>query len=118
MGGFAIILGFNFIGMLLQEWAHVPLPAGVIGLLLFSFSLFMGWIKLSWVEESAQLLLNHLLLFFAPIIVGTMTLFPLIGQYWASIFASLTGGTLIVLFVTAWTTRLLGRKEADPDEAA
>jgi holin-like protein len=114
--GFAIILGFNLLGMLLHE-AQIPLPGNVIGLLLFAGALFLGWVKLEWVETSAQFLLKHMMLFFTPLIVGTMALFPLIGQYWAAMAASLFGGTLIVLLVTGWTTQLLERKEDKTDAA-
>ena len=117
MKGFAIILGFNLIGLALQGWAHFPIPSGVTGLILLSAALFAGWIKLEWVEQSAQFLIDHLLLFFAPVIVGTLALAAVIGQHWAPIVCSMVGSTFLVMLVTGWTTRLLERRGEQTNES-
>lgn len=116
MRGLAILLCFHFAGLLLRELLHLPLPANVIGLLLFVVSLFAGWIKLEWVEESAQFLLRHMMLFFAPFVVGTIVFFRVIGSNAYGIGLSLVVGTLLVLLVTGKLTQLLSRKEAAKDE--
>lgn len=112
MLGIAILLGFNFLGLLLQHWLQIPLPANVIGLILFVAALFLKLIKLEWVEHAAQFLIKHMMLFFAPIVVGTMLFFPLLGEYWVSISISLIMSTIFVLLVTGWSTSLIiGKKE-------
>lgn len=116
MRGLAILLCFHFAGLLARSLLHVPLPANVIGLLLFIAALFAGWVKLEWVEESAQFLLRHMMLFFAPFIVGTIVFFPVIGGNALGIGLSLVVGTLIVLLVTGKVTTALARKEVLPDE--
>lgn len=117
MLGFAILAGFNLLGMFIHDALHVPLPANVIGFMLFTLALFMKWIKLEWVEQSAQFLLQHLMLFFAPVIIGTMVFFPLIGQYWITIITSIVLSTFVVLLVTGWTVQLLSRKQATSHES-
>ncbi|WP_306611405.1 CidA/LrgA family protein [Paenibacillus sp. GD4] len=67
--GFAILLGYYLLGTWLQGALQLPLPANVIGLLLFTLSLFAGIVKLEWVEQSAQFLIQHMLLFFTPFVV-------------------------------------------------
>lgn len=116
MKGLAILLGFNLLGMVLQSGLNVPLPPNVTGLILFTAALFFGWIKLKWVEETARFLLRHMLLFFAPFIVGTVAFVSLIGQQWISIIISLVASTLVVLLVTGWVTQLVSKGEVSTDE--
>lgn len=108
MRGMAILLGFHLLGTLLKMWLHIPLPSNVIGLILFTSALFLGWIKLSWVEAEAQFLLDHMMVFFAPFIVGTIVFWPMIKAHALSIVASLVVSSFVVLLVTGWVTRLLG----------
>jgi holin-like protein len=112
--GFAILLGYYLLGTWLQGALQLPLPANVIGLLLFTLSLFAGIVKLEWVEQSAQFLIQHMLLFFTPFVVGTMVFFPLIGEQAVVILISLFGSTIGVLLITGWTvklTRLRGKEK-------
>lgn len=110
MLGIAILLGFNLLGLLLHYVLHIPLPANVIGLILFVICLFLKLIKLEWVEDAAQFMIKHMMIFFAPIIVGTMVFFPLLGEYWISISFTIVLSTIVVLLVTGWSTSLLINK--------
>lgn len=110
MRGFAILMGFNLLGLMLNKLAGVPAPGGVIGLALFAAALFSGAVKLEWVEESASFLLRHMLLFFAPIVVGTVVFTPLLRREWLAIAGGLVGSFLVVLLVTGWTATALIRR--------
>jgi holin-like protein len=116
MPGLAILLGFNLLGLLVQA-AGVPLPAGVIGLVLFVACLFAGVVKLRWVEPAADVLLRHMLLFFAPVIVGAIAFAPVLRAQWPAVLLGLVGGTLAVMLTTAFVARALVRTHADPDAA-
>jgi holin-like protein len=111
MKGLAILLGFNFLGLFLQQWAHVPLPGNVIGLVLFTACLFAGIVKLEWVEQSAGFLLRHMLLFFAPVVVGVIEFRGLLRTQWLPITSGIVGSFLVVLLVTGWTAKGLMRSE-------
>ncbi len=113
MRGFAILLLFHLLGLLLNKLAHVPLPGSVIGLILFTLCLFAGIVKLEWVEESAQFMLRHMLLFFAPVVVGTIVFAPLLKRQWLPISLGLIGSFLAVLLATGWTATLLLGKGRD-----
>lgn len=117
MAGFAILLSYNLLGLFLEHYLHIPLPGNVIGLILFTLSLFLRIIKLEWVESSAQFLLSHLSIFFAPIIVGTIAILPLIRQSALSFVVSIVASTLITLLITGWVTGRLMRKEATEVES-
>lgn len=110
MRGLAILLAFHFIGLLIQTATSLPIPANVIGLILFTACLFLKIVKLEWVETSAQLLLRHMLLFFVPFVVGTMVYFPLIGQSLLAIVFGLVLSSLISLVATGLLTQWLEKK--------
>ncbi|WP_019423162.1 CidA/LrgA family protein [Paenibacillus sp. OSY-SE] len=107
MLGFAILLSFNILGVWLHNLLHLPLPGNVLGLVLFLIALGMKWIKLEWVEHSAQFLLDHMLLFFIPYVVGIVAFMPVLEAHWVSISAGIVGSTLIVLWVTGFVASKL-----------
>lgn len=110
MRGLAILLGFHFLGLFIHHAASVPIPANVIGLILFTACLFLKIIKLEWVEASAQFLLRHMLLFFVPFVVGTMIYFPLIRQSLTAIVFGLVLSSLLALAATGWITQWLEKR--------
>lgn len=113
MRGFTIIFLFLFAGEVLHRlW--IPLPGNVIGLILLTLSLFMGWIKLGWIEKEAELLNRTMLLFFAPVIVGIMPLFPKYASHLLPILITLVGSTLAIMLSTGWISASLlsGRRKS------
>ncbi|MGG1519739.1 CidA/LrgA family protein [Paenibacillus oryzisoli] len=107
MRGFAILLGFYLVGMFIQKVLHVPLPSNVIGLALFTLFLFLGLIKLKWVERAATFLNRHMLLFFAPIVAGTVSILPLVRGHVISIMVTFFLSWLAVLLSAGWTMKSL-----------
>jgi len=101
MRGLAILLLFHLAGTALEKLAGVPLPGNVIGLILLLCALGLGWIKLEQVEEAANFLLKHMMLFFAPFVVGTIAFLPLLGEEWAAIAVSIVFGPLLVAVAAA-----------------
>lgn len=116
MLGFGILAGFHLLGMLLQHYLSLPLPANVIGLILFVSALYLRLIRLEWVEQAGEFLLKHMMLFFAPLVAGSYVFFPLMRDNWLSLGVSWMASTLITLLVTAWAVRLFSRKEKESDE--
>lgn len=111
MFGLAILLGFNLLGLILNEMLGIPLPANIIGLILFTGSLYTGLIKLEWVESAAQFLTKHMMLFFIPFLVGTVSFFPLIGSQLIPLTVSFVISTFLVLGVTGWVTSRLAKNK-------
>ncbi len=106
--GFAIISAFNIAGILLSEW-FIPLPGAVIGLGLLAIGLFSGLIKIEWVERGASALLQSMMLFFAPALVGVLDLFPVLGSHWFAFLLAAVVSLVTVLLVTAFSATVLGR---------
>lgn len=102
-----IIFGCLAVGELIVHFTHIRLPSSIIGMLLLTLLLKLGWIKLSWVKGIADILVNMLPFFFVPAGVAVMLYFDLIlSSFWAIVVAAL-GSTMIVLIVTGWTHQQL-----------
>lgn len=110
MFGLAILLAFHLLGLWIQTTFSLPIPANVIGLILFTACLFLRVIKLEWVEASAQFLLRHMLLFFVPFVVGTMVYAPLLRDSLMAVVFGLVLSSLLSLAVTGWLTQWLERR--------
>ena len=110
--GTAILVGFFLVGSLLHRLG-VPIPGGVLGMLLFYLALSSRLLKPAWVERASTLLLRHMVLLFVPLTVGLMDMGKLLSRQWLAIAASLLVSFLAVLL----TTGLLGHwlLPAEPD---
>jgi holin-like protein len=102
--GIGILVGFNLAGVGAHKLG-VPLPSGVLGLLLLFVALSAGLVKLSWMERAADFLLRHMVLLFVPLTVGLMEMGPLLSRQAVAIGASLVVSFMAVLL----TTGLLGK---------
>ena len=107
--GTAIIVGIFLLGDLLHR-IGVPIPGGVLGLLLFYVGLQLRIIKLDWVERAAGLLLRHMILLFLPLTVGLMDMGGVLSRQFGAICLSLVVSFLAVLLVTG----LLGQRLLRP----
>ncbi len=108
MTPFAIILGFDLLGLLLQR-AGFPLPANVTGLLLLAAALFAGVVKVEHVRPASDVLLRHLVLFFVPAIAAVVTFGPTLRSEGVTITVALVASTLIATVVAGWTTDRLAK---------
>lgn len=92
------------------SWLHrlgVPIPGGVLGLLIFYFALLSGVLKLRWVEGASNFLLRHMVLLFVPLTVGLMDLGPVLSRQAVAILVSLVVSFLAVLLTTGLLARWL-----------
>ena len=97
--GFLIIVGFVLLGMALHR-IGAPLPGGVIGLLLFTFALATGVVRLHWVEKTATFLVRHMTLLFIPMMVGL----PQMSKELRAEGVALLASSVISLFAVLLTT--------------
>ena len=108
--GMAILLVLQFAGEFLSAGLKLPIPGNVIGMVLLLGGLYLGWIRLEWVQEAADLLLSHLALFFVPAGVGVMVYFGLIAREWLPIVVATVVSTFVVMAVTGWVAARLTRQ--------
>lgn len=111
--GFAIILAFDLLGLLLH-YVGVPLPGHVLGMVLLAIALFTGWVKLEWIEQTSAFLLRHMLLFFVPSVVGIITYASLLKSAWLGIGGGIVVSVLASLIVTGLVANWLLRHHRPP----
>ncbi|NOY14203.1 MAG: CidA/LrgA family protein [Deltaproteobacteria bacterium] len=107
--GMVLLLVFQFIGEGLSALLALPIPGNVIGMALMLLALSVGWVKLEWLQEAAELLLSYMAMFFVPAGVGVMLYFDLISREWLPIVAGTVISTFVVMAVTGWTEKLLDK---------
>ncbi|QDK97925.1 CidA/LrgA family protein [Acinetobacter tandoii] len=97
------LIGLWWISALIQQYFHLPISAGVIGLILLLLALMSGMMKLVWIKSGADFILAELVLMFIPCVVGLVKYKQLfITQGWQLILAVVLG-TLCVMVMTAYS---------------
>jgi holin-like protein len=109
----ALLLLLQFLGELFSTWLALPVPGNVLGMGLLLAALLIGWVKIEWLEEAADLLLSNMALFFVPAGVGVMVYADLISHEWLPISVSLVLSTFFVMAVTGWVEQLLSRRKGE-----
>lgn len=103
----SILFGCLALGELVVSLTGVRLPSSIIGMLLLTLFLQLGWIKLEWVQGLTNFLVANLGLFFVPSGVALMLYFDIIqAQFWPIVIATLLS-TILVLVVTGWVHQLV-----------
>ena len=82
------------------EFAHLPLPGNVAGMLVMFVALSCGVLPLRFVEEGAGLLVRNLPLFFVPMAVGFLTQGHLLATHGVAIAVALIGSLALGFAVT------------------
>ena len=65
----AILFGCLALGELIVYLTGIKLPSSIIGMLLLTLFLKLGWIKLHWVQGLSDFLVANLGFFFALVVV-------------------------------------------------
>ena len=111
-----IIFGCLATGELIVGVTKIELPASIIGMLLLTLLLKLGWVKVEWVKGISDFLVKNLPLFFVPPGVAVMLYLNVIeANFWSIMGASL-GSTIIVLAFTGWTHQYLRKSRHFSDK--
>lgn len=97
-----ILFGCLAAGELLVYLTGIKLPGSIIGMLLLTLLLKLGWVKLEWVKGLSDFLIANLGFFFVPPGVALMLYFGLIKAQFVPIVAATFISTVLVLVVTGW----------------
>ena len=103
----SILFGCLALGELVVYLTGIHLPSSIIGMLLLTLFLQLGWIKLEWVQGLTNFLVANLGFFFVPSGVALMLYFDVIkAQFWPIVVATLVS-TVIVFVVTGWVHQIV-----------
>ena len=101
----SILFGCLALGELVVYLTGIHLPSSIIGMLLLTLFLQLGWIKLEWVQGLSDFLVANLGFFFVPSGVALMLYFDIIkAQFWPIVIATLAS---TVLVVTGWVHQIV-----------
>lgn len=104
--GLAWLLAFWGLGSGIHRLG-VPLPGNVLGMMALAAALFTGVVEVRRVAASAQWLLRYLVLWFVPVIVAVMAVYPQVLHAVVPIFAGIVVGSIAVIVVTGWVVERL-----------
>ena len=104
---FFVIFGCLALGEVIVWATGIKLPSSIIGMLLLTLFLKLGWVKLAWVERLSQLLIANLGFFFVPPGVALILYLNVIKDYWLSIMMATVVSTVLVLVVTGHMHQLV-----------
>lgn len=105
-----IIYGCLALGELVVKLTGIQLPASIVGMLLLTLFLKLGWVNLKWVKGISDFLVSNLPLFFVPPGVAIMLYLNVIKVSFWPIIISVVLSTIIVLAVTGWVHQVMRRK--------
>lgn len=104
---FFVIFGCLALGEVIVWATGIKLPSSIIGMLILTLLLKLGWVKLGWVERLSQLLISNLGFFFVPPGVALILYLNVIKAYWLSIMMATVVSTVLVLVVTGHMHQLV-----------
>lgn len=99
----AIIIGCLAVGEFIVWLTGISVPSSILGMLLLTFLLKTGAIKLEWVETLSNFLVKNMGFFFVPPGVALMLYFDIIKAEILPIVLATAISTTLVLVVTGWT---------------
>lgn len=112
----AILFGCLALGELVVWLTGVKLPSSIIGMLLLTLFLKLGWVKLQWVQGLSDFLVANLGFFFVPPGVALMLYFDVIrAEFWPIAIATVVS-TLLVLVTSGWVYQLVRRAVGRPGQ--
>ena len=105
-----VIFGCLAVGEIIVNFTPIKVPSSIIGMLLLTILLHLGWIKLTWVKGISDFLVKTLPFYFVPAGVALMLYSDMIiSSFWTILISSL-GSTILVFVVTGWTHQYLREK--------
>ncbi len=108
---FAIIAAMTFAGECLNMLLPLPVPASIYGMLLLFVSLQTGLLKLSQIEETADLLLGVMPIFFISPTVSLMSSIGVIKDSLIGVVVICLVSTIVVMAVTGLVSQAIIRHD-------
>ncbi|MCB2186719.1 MAG: CidA/LrgA family protein [Deltaproteobacteria bacterium] len=97
--GMCYLMGLLWLGEALVDLLGLPIPGNILGMVLLTVCLRLGWIKTEDVEDAAQALVKNLAFLFVPPGVGLMLYGDLVAENWLPLGAGFFLSSFAVLFV-------------------
>ncbi|HCN60395.1 MULTISPECIES: CidA/LrgA family protein [Mammaliicoccus] len=107
------------VGKWLQEILHIPIAGSIVGLGFLFFLLLTGILPEHWIEVGANKLINVMILFFVPSIVGVMDIADQIGlSYIIMVILLIVSTSLVALSSGYVCEKILKLNKKDKEKTA
>lgn len=115
----SLIYMITQIGKWLQEILHIPIAGSIVGLALLFLLLLTGILPERWIEVGANKLINVMILFFVPSIVGIMDIADQIGPGYIIMVVLLIVSTSLVALLSGYVCeKFLNINKTDKENAS
>ena len=104
-----LLMGLWLLGGLIARALNLPVPGGIVGMLLALGLLMSGGVSLFSLRRGAQWFLAEMLLFFVPAVLGVLDHPEFLGLLGLKILAIILASTVAVMAATALTVDLIFR---------
>lgn len=102
-----LISAILLISQMIQQIFHLPIPGTVLGMLLLLALLIFKVVKLGWVENGANVLLDHLSFLFVPSGVAVIKILDIFKGKIMILLIVIFTATITVMVVTGLTVQFL-----------
>lgn len=115
----AALLAFQLVGEAIVRYFQLPFPGALLGALLLLAGLLLYGRLPHALEQTAQTLLQNMMLLFIPTIAGVMLHFDRIAKEWQPFLIAGIAGAAITFLVTAITFQwMLAREKPTASQEA
>ena len=107
----AVLFAFQLLGEFLARISGLPLPGALVGTLLLLVGLLFYKRLPKSLEDTAQVLLQNMMLLFIPVIAGVMLEFGHLRREWLPFVLACVAGAAITFTATALTFRFFLQRQ-------
>ncbi len=107
---FLLIFIINYMGVVLSEVLHLPIPGAISGMLLLFLLLYFKFLKLSNIEKAGNFMLLNMTIFFLPPAVSLLENMYLLKTGFLKILFLVVFTTVITMITTGITVQYLIEK--------
>lgn len=108
---FLAIIAISFAGEALKEIIPLPVPASIYGMLIMFILLSTGIIKLSWVSDVGDFLIEIMPIMFIPAAVGLLDSWGILKSVLLPVAVITVVSTVVVMIVSGKVTQFVARLE-------
>ena len=101
-----LLVLFSLAGQKIAGVLDLPVPGGIVGLILVLGLLASGKLQVQAVRRGANWLLGEMLLFFVPAVMSLLDHHEFLGMLGLKVLATIVAGTAMVMVGTALTIDL------------
>lgn len=112
---FLIIIFLNYVGIIIADVFHLPIPGTIIALLVFFLLLYTKTLKLEKIENVSNFLLSNMTLFFLPPAINLMAVEDQLEGKIIKIILLMVITTFVTMGVTGKVVQFLIERKEEKD---